>query len=231
MISFTEGFFDDEWSDAGVDLSLCELPAGLLEQIGRSIPGLTSINLKQCSGIDMLVPSGFLSLCDGCRHIRTVNLVGATTVSDTMLAGMHKLCGSLRVVLLGGCMNLTPGALVDFVRNAGRNLLELDLSGCQVNDFVVKEIVANCSDLVTLSMAYCDDVSCVAFSLVSSPISIHILPCALCPAQFYLPNPPLEVHFALLRCIARQQCYAHPFVLHRCTPLTAARTLPPPFCR
>ena len=171
MISFAEGFFDDEWSEEGVDVSLCELPAGLLEQIGRSIPGLKSINLKQCSGIDMLIPSGFLSLCEGCRHIRIVNLVGATTMSDTMLKGMHKLCGSLRVVLLGGCMNLTPAALVDFVRNAGRNLVELDLSGCQVNDFVVKEIVENCSNLVTLSMAYCDDVRCVVLSPIPSLLS------------------------------------------------------------
>lgn len=148
-------------------------------------------------------------------------------MSDVMLAGMHKLCGSLRVVRLGGCVCLTSGALAIFLKvtpftqpspspprmkkithphpkkdaamqqphasfpwmirpvppmilgcwpphyfdigmrfatppltsvgmlrrqHAGRNLLELDLSGCDVDDHVVKEIVENCSNLSILGV-------------------------------------------------------------------------------
>ena len=42
-----------------------------------------------------------------------------------------------RHVKLAGCIMLTPEALALFVRKAGRNLLELDLVGCQVTSICV----------------------------------------------------------------------------------------------
>mmetsp|Transcript_19858 Transcript_19858/g.45587 ORF Transcript_19858/g.45587 Transcript_19858/m.45587 type:complete len:320 (-) Transcript_19858:14-973(-) len=166
MLPIPPGFFDQEWAEGGVDLSMCELPEGLLQQVGREVPSLKSIVLKQCSGVDMLKPQGFVDLCSSCRQLRCVDLVGVMTVSDEMLAAMHKLCASLRTVRLGGCVCLTAEAVAAFLKHAGHNLLELDLSGCPVNDFVVRELVANCKCLTHLSVAYCDDVSHMAWCVL-----------------------------------------------------------------
>mmetsp|Transcript_19588 Transcript_19588/g.38074 ORF Transcript_19588/g.38074 Transcript_19588/m.38074 type:complete len:320 (+) Transcript_19588:60-1019(+) len=160
------GFLDEEWAEGGVDLSMCELPDGLLEQVGREVPSLKSINLKQCSGIDMLKPRGFVEMCEGCRQLRSIDLIGVMTMTDEMLQAMHKLCASLRVVRMGGCVCLTTEALAAFIKHAGQNLLELDLSGCQVNDHVMREIVTHCKNLTNLGLAYCDDVSHMAWCML-----------------------------------------------------------------
>mmetsp|Transcript_45963 Transcript_45963/g.111945 ORF Transcript_45963/g.111945 Transcript_45963/m.111945 type:complete len:312 (+) Transcript_45963:68-1003(+) len=164
LITLPEGFFDEEWEEA--DLSCCELAEGTLSQIGRTAPYLLTINLRQCSGVELLLPKGFANLCEGCRELRCVDLVGCMTVSDVMLGCLHKLCSSLRVVRLGGCISLTPEALAKFIKHAGANLQELDLSGCRVTDHVVREIVTHCKQLTTLALGYCDEVSHMAWCIL-----------------------------------------------------------------
>uniref|UniRef100_A0A7S0W0F7 F-box/LRR-repeat protein 15-like leucin rich repeat domain-containing protein n=1 Tax=Hemiselmis tepida TaxID=464990 RepID=A0A7S0W0F7_9CRYP len=176
MLPLPRGFLDEEWAEGGVDLSLCELPEGLLAQVGEEVPGLRSISLRQCSGVDMLKPEGFEALCMGCRRLRCLDMVGVMTMSDRMLHAAHKLCASLRTVRLGGCVCLTPGALAGFVRHAGHNLLELDLSGCPIDDHVVREVAARCGSLESLSVCYCDDVSHMAWcALLRARVGLKVL--------------------------------------------------------
>jgi hypothetical protein len=58
------------------------------------------------------------------------------TLKDKQLECMHHLGSSLRRVRLGGNICLSPSAIATFLQKAGKNLQELDLSGCQVNDEV-----------------------------------------------------------------------------------------------
>jgi hypothetical protein len=50
--SHPTGFFDSEWDE--VDVSGCELPVGTLSSVGKDVPGLTAINLRNCSGLELL---------------------------------------------------------------------------------------------------------------------------------------------------------------------------------
>lgn len=61
---------------------------------------------------------------------------GIMTLKDKQLECMHHLGSSLRRVRLGGNICLSPSAIATFLQKAGKNLQELDLSGCQVNDEV-----------------------------------------------------------------------------------------------
>jgi len=164
LVALPDGFFDENWKE--VNLGGCVLPAGILAQIGRDIQTLESLIMKQCAGHEVLDHAGFAALCDGCRQIRTMDLVGVMTFSDTHLACMHKLGSSLRIVRLGGCLCLTPSALALFIERAGMNLHELDLAGCQVDDEVIKAIMLHCKNLQKLSLGYCEEASHWALALL-----------------------------------------------------------------
>mmetsp|Transcript_56233 Transcript_56233/g.132515 ORF Transcript_56233/g.132515 Transcript_56233/m.132515 type:complete len:316 (+) Transcript_56233:333-1280(+) len=164
LVPLPENFFDEDWTE--VNLGGCVLPEGILAQIGREIQTLESLVMKQCAGHEVLDHKGFAALCDGCRQIRSMDIVGVMTFSDVHLACMHKLGASLRTVRLGGCMCISPAALALFVQRAGLNLHELDLDGCQVNDEVVKAITLHCKNLHMLSLGYIEDVSHWALALL-----------------------------------------------------------------
>lgn len=106
----------------------------------------------------MLDVQAFKALCENCRQLKTVDLVGwydlhiyespdrvlktfavqvgIMTLKDEQLECMCNLGHSLRRVRLGGNICLSPSTIATFLQKAGRNLLELDLAGCQVNDEV-----------------------------------------------------------------------------------------------
>ncbi|EKX54244.1 hypothetical protein GUITHDRAFT_100490 [Guillardia theta CCMP2712] len=121
-------------------------------RVGSVVPNLESIDLKQCSGNEILGTGGFEALCEGCRQLRKVNLAGIMTLRDEQLACMHKLGSSLRSVDLGGSVCLSSSALATFLMRAGKNLQELDLSGCQV----ILSLIENCKSLTSLSLGYCE---------------------------------------------------------------------------
>eukprot|EP00960_Hanusia_phi_P037909 753180-Hanusia_phi.AAC.1 len=146
------GFLDETWTE--LNFGGCVLPEHLLAQVGSVVPALESINLKQCSGNEILGIEGFDALCEGCRQLRNINLAGIMTLRDEQLACMHKLGSSLRSVDLGGSVCLSSDALAKFLLKAGKNLQELDLSGCQVNDEVRQCL--NCKCLTNLSLGYCE---------------------------------------------------------------------------
>ncbi|KAJ1485082.1 hypothetical protein T484DRAFT_1794834 [Baffinella frigidus] len=141
LVSLPEGFLDEEWTE--ISLGGCVIPEGILAMIGREVRQLETMNLKQCSGHEMIQVQGFAALCDGCRQLKTMDLVGVTTLTDAHLACMYPLGSSLRQVRLAGCIMLTPEALALFIKKAGRNLLELDLAGCQITDIVLEAIAAS----------------------------------------------------------------------------------------
>eukprot|EP00286_Rhodomonas_abbreviata_P030093 CAMPEP_0181301656 /NCGR_PEP_ID=MMETSP1101-20121128/7543_1 /TAXON_ID=46948 /ORGANISM="Rhodomonas abbreviata, Strain Caron Lab Isolate" /LENGTH=290 /DNA_ID=CAMNT_0023406981 /DNA_START=227 /DNA_END=1099 /DNA_ORIENTATION=+ len=164
LVPLPEAFFDEDWTE--VNLGGCVIPNGILAQIGREIQTLETLDLKQCSGHELLDHKSFAALCDGCRQLRKIDLVGVMTFSDVHLGYMHKLGSSLRTVRLGGCICLSPAAIALFIQRAGLNLYELDLSGCQVNDDVIKAIIMHCKNLHVLSLSYCDDASHWALALL-----------------------------------------------------------------
>jgi len=88
-----------------------------------------------------------------------------TTLTDAHLACMYPLGSSLRQVRLAGCIMLTPEALALFIKKAGRNLLELDLAGCQITDIVLEAIAVTCNRLQNLSLGYCNGASQHAMAL------------------------------------------------------------------
>jgi hypothetical protein len=129
-------------------------------QVGEQCYDLEELDLKQCSGNEMLDVQGFAALCDGCRQLKTVDLVGLSwiaqfivmgalphshvavqvgimTLKDKQLECMYHLGSSLRRVRLGGNICLSPSTIATFLQRAGKNLLELDLAGCQVDDKVL----------------------------------------------------------------------------------------------
>ena len=59
------------------------------------------------------------------------------TLKDAQLECMYHLGNSLRRVRLGGNICLSPATIATFLQRAGKNLLELDLACCQVNDEVL----------------------------------------------------------------------------------------------
>jgi hypothetical protein len=63
-------------------------------------------------------PQGFATLCEGCRQLQSIDMVGVMTMTDEMLGCMHKLFASLRVVRLGGCSFLSSEALAKFIKVA-----------------------------------------------------------------------------------------------------------------
>jgi hypothetical protein len=128
LVPLPEGFFDEGWKE--VNLGGCVLPEGILSQIGREIQTLESLILKQCAGHEVLDHKGFAALCDGCREIRTMDMVGVMTFSDTHLACMHKLGSSLRHVRLGGCMCITPPALALFIQVSHAHVFASALMPC-----------------------------------------------------------------------------------------------------
>ena len=51
------------------------LPKGILAQVGEQCYDLEELDLKQCSGHEMLDVESFAALCDGCRQLKTMDLV------------------------------------------------------------------------------------------------------------------------------------------------------------
>lgn len=51
------------------------LPKGILAQVGEQCYDLEELDLKQCSGHEMLDVENFAALCDGCRQLKTMDLV------------------------------------------------------------------------------------------------------------------------------------------------------------
>ena len=53
----------------------CVLPRGLFAQIASEAPNLVTIDLKQCSGHEMLLPDGFREFCAKCQQLEKISLV------------------------------------------------------------------------------------------------------------------------------------------------------------
>jgi hypothetical protein len=154
LVDLPDGFLDESWTK--LCLGGCVLPKGILAQVGEQCYDLEELDLKQCSGHEMLDVESFAALCDGCRQLKTMDLTGIMTLKDKQLECMHHLGSSLRRVRLGGNICLSSSAIATFLQKAGNNLQELDLSGCQVNDEVAQAISAHCKNLQDLSIGYAD---------------------------------------------------------------------------
>ena len=76
------------------------LPQGILGQVGEQCYDLEELDLKQCSGNEMLDVESFAALCDGCRQLKTMDLV----------------CADLRIRLANALASLRP-ATACFIRN------------------------------------------------------------------------------------------------------------------
>ena len=158
LVELPDGFLNEDWTR--ISFRGCVLPRGLLSQVGEQCYELEELDLRQCAGNEMLDVQGFAALCDGCRQLRTIDLVGIMTLKDEQLACMGHLGCSLRRVRLGGNVCLTPSAISTFIQRAGTNLQELDLAGCQVNDAVVQAIATHCKNLQELSLGYAEGEGC-----------------------------------------------------------------------
>ena len=58
------------------------LPQGILRQVGEQCYDLKELGLKQCSGNEMLDVESFAALCDGCRQLKTMDLVRANQARE-----------------------------------------------------------------------------------------------------------------------------------------------------
>jgi hypothetical protein len=157
LVELPEGFLDEAWTK--ISFGGCVLPRGILSQVGEHCYDLEELDLRQCAGHEVLDIEAFAALCDGCRQLKTVDLGGIMTLKDEQLACLHHLVSSLRRVRLGGSVCLTPAALATFIQRAGKNLQELDLSGCHVNDEVLKAIATHCHNLQELSLGYAEAIA------------------------------------------------------------------------
>eukprot|EP00292_Cryptomonas_paramecium_P011237 CAMPEP_0113682174 /NCGR_PEP_ID=MMETSP0038_2-20120614/12482_1 /TAXON_ID=2898 /ORGANISM="Cryptomonas paramecium" /LENGTH=317 /DNA_ID=CAMNT_0000601145 /DNA_START=10 /DNA_END=963 /DNA_ORIENTATION=+ /assembly_acc=CAM_ASM_000170 len=144
----------------------CSLQRGLLKQVAYEAgPTLLDLDLRQCSGHEILLMEGFQELCDRCSNLRRIDLVGVMTLTDSQLAMMHS-CRNLHTVLLGGCIVLTPAAITSFLETCGGGLEILDLSGCRVDAQVMEALSRCCTKVRELSLGYLEEVPFRALPLL-----------------------------------------------------------------
>jgi len=115
------------------------------------------------------------------------------TLKDEQLDCMHHLGNSLRRVRLGGNICLSPCAIATFLLKAGRNLQELDLAGCQINDTVRSVVVFSLNFCVPVLFNY-------PFLNLLSLLPWHSM--QRCHSAKYLNTAILAIHTQVVQAVA-----------------------------